>query len=61
MTVYKADDFKVRQTAQRSNGYPCVEVVPPGSMAIFDMTAGEAMVLGVQLQAAADAAIRDQA
>jgi hypothetical protein len=59
--IYKAEDFDVRQTAQRSDGYPCVTVVPPGSMPMFEMTAGHALVLAAQLEAAAKRAMESAA
>lgn len=34
MTVHRDEDFQVRQTIQRQDGYPCVQIVPPDSNAI---------------------------
>ena len=55
--IYQAEDFEIRQTVQTSGGYPCVEVVPPGSMPFFEMTAGHALVLAAKLEAAAKKAM----
>lgn len=61
MTIYRDEDFRIDPSAQRQDGYPCVGIMPPGSMPFFEMTAGNALAFAARLEAAAKRAMETAA